>query len=335
MTDTGTVFTCADVPGWVSKGTDSAGVQWTVTQLSGWDEPPDSRASFAARANAGGSFDGPVYDDVRVVTWMGVLQAPTRAARQAAKLTLATLARVFRDGSDLLGRDEDGDRLVHGKRSPGWKIAPFGPLGLQYQAVVVCPDPYKYGPAVSVSSGLPTPGQGGLRAPLGVTTHMLSSGLPGTSGRMTLVNPGTDDAWPTFTITGPVLGGLSLTDVASGRRIVYAGDVPAGANLLIIDSAAGHAELNGADRTGLLTVKQWWPVPPSGLPSSSSGTLNGVTFVDNGDGTVTMSSPDLVDEGTDVLITQAVLATSLVQFATFGASGQAGTCTATVTPTYQ
>lgn len=265
MTDyTGTYFTVDGIDDWLSKGVDANGVRWTMTDLTGWDEPPDSRLAFTPRVAANGSFDAPVYDDVRVISWMGLLQAPDRATREAMKLTLARVARALRDGADLIGHDESGDFTVHAKRSPGWKIAPFGPLGLQYQAAVTCPDPYKYGPVVTETTNLPTPPPAGLAFPLFTTVGVLDFGLPGDTGQVTLFNPGTTDAFLTFTITGPVLGGFTLTDVSSGRQIAYAGDVATGAVVLIVDSATGRATLNGADRTGELTSKQWWSVPAGG-----------------------------------------------------------------------
>ena len=274
MTDyTGTYFTVDAVPDWLSKGVDINGVRWTMTGLTGWDEPPDARQAFTPRIAANGSFDAPVYDDTRTISWMGVLRAPDRATREAMKLTLASVARALRDGADLVGHDEDGDRTVHAKRSPGWKIAPFGPLGLQYQAVVACPDPYKYGPAVTQSTGLPTRPPAGLAFPLFTTVGVLDFGLPGTTGQVTLSNPGTTEAFLTFTITGPVLGGFNLTDVGSGRSITYAGDVPTGGTVLIVDSATGRATLNGADRSGELTTKQWWSVPAGGSSTIQFSTL--------------------------------------------------------------
>lgn len=268
----GTYFTCGAVPGWQSKGTDAAGVVWRMTSLAGWDEPPDSRETYVSRVGDG-SFDAPVFDDVRVVTWMGVLLAPDRATRQACKLTLTSLAAALKAGADLVGYDEDGPRTVHAKRSPGWKVAPFGPLGLQYQAVVKCPDPFKYGPTQTATTGLPTEGSGGLAFPLFGTTGKLEFGTPGNPGQVTLANPGTADAWPTFTITGPALGGIVLSDVATGREIVYTGDIPSSGVLLIVDSSSGRATLNGSDRTGQLTVKQWWPVPAGGSSTVQFSTL--------------------------------------------------------------
>ncbi|HET8589302.1 MAG TPA: hypothetical protein VFM01_06675 [Nakamurella sp.] len=268
----GTWFSCTAVPGWISKGIDANGVVWKMQNLTGWDEPPDSREIYTPRTTDG-SFDALVFDDTRTVSWMGLILAPDRATRQATKLTIGQLAAALKTGADLVGNDEDGPKTVHAKRSPGWKVAPFGPLGLQYQAVVRCVDPYKYGPARTSTTGLPTPGSGGLAFPLFGSTGRLEFGTRGNPGQVTLANPGTADAWPTFTITGPVLGGVVLTDVASGRQIVYTGDVPTSGVLLIIDAAAGRATLNGADRSGLLTVKQWWPVPADGSSTVQFSTL--------------------------------------------------------------
>lgn len=261
---TGTYFTCPAVPGWQSAGIDPIlGAKWIMRTLTGWDEPPDARTSFTPRANAGGSFDAPVYDGDRVVSWSGLVETLDVATREKVKLQLATLGRALRQGADFVGNDADGvPKTVHARRSTGWNVAPFGPCGIQYQAQIVCPDPSKYGPPMSVATGLPTASPAGLAFPLFGGTGKLEFGDPGLSGQVTLTNTGTDDAWPTFVVTGPVLGGVVLTDVSSGRRIVYAGDVADTGVLLVVDSAVGRASLNSSDRTGLLTVRQWTPVPP-------------------------------------------------------------------------
>lgn len=338
MTDyAGTYFTCDTVPGWQSRGVDSNGLRWAhVGDISGWDDPPDARSQFVARQQASGSFDAPVYDDNRVISFTGTVVAPTRALQRSAALILGRLARALRLGTNLTGHDEDGDKTVWGRRAPSWKMTSLGPLGWKYQVQIVCPDPYKYGPERTFTTGLPSPGSGGLVFPLFDGTGMLEFGTSGDSGRITLSNPGTDDAWPVFTVTGPVLGGLSITDVASGRQIVYAGDVPDGANLLIIDAQAGRATLNGADRTGELTVKQWFPVPSDGVDSGPGVLLDDAYLVDMGDGSVTLSSPDLDEVAPGIgATTDASAPTCVVQFATFGPAGQTGTLTATVRPTYQ
>jgi hypothetical protein len=46
--------------------------------------------------------------------------------------------------------------------------------------------------------------------------------------------------------------------------------------LLIVDSQSGRATLNGADRSGDLTSKQWWPVPRRGSSTVQFSTLGSV-----------------------------------------------------------
>lgn len=335
MTVLGTWFSCDAVPGWISKGTDANGVVWKMTGLTGWDEAPDSREIYTRRTGDG-SFDAPVFDDIRTITWMGLLQAPDRPTRQACKLILGQLAAALKAGADLVGNDEDGPKTVHAKRSPGWKIAPFGPLGLQYQAVVKCPDPYKYGPAQTSTTGLPAPGSSGLGFPLFGSTGFLEFGTAGDPGQVTLTNPGTADAWPTFTITGPVLGGVVITDIASGRQIVYSGDVPSSGVLLVVDSSVGRATLNGADRSGLLTVKQWFPVPAGtgSTPVGSAIPLAGAELIQLDAESAEITSPTLTNLGS-VGSVQQPTGGLVVQFSTLGAPNQTGSLSASVNPTYQ
>lgn len=250
------------VGAWSTSGVDADGALWKLwrNSITGWDEPPPVKGGATARSNADGSFDGPVYNDDRVVGWTGSVLAPDRIILAKAKATLSQVARALRAGADLVGHMDDGDYSVRAKRASGWNVAEMGWLGWQYQAVVTCADPYKYGLAVSAVTALPSPGPGGLVFPLFDGTGFLEFGASGNTGQVTLTNVGTAETYETFVVTGPVLGGLVITDVATGRRIVYADDVPM-SGVLTIDPTTGHADLNGADRTGRLTVKQWWNVP--------------------------------------------------------------------------
>jgi hypothetical protein len=129
-------------------------------------------------------------------------------------------------------------------------------------------DPVAYGPGQSATTGFAEAG-GGLEFPLftdGTTdVGYLDFGAPGTSGRVDLSNAGTAEFWPVFRIAGPTpLDGFEIVDVPSGRRIRYTGFVPAG-SVLEIDSATGSVILDAvADRSGLLTVREWTAVPAGG-----------------------------------------------------------------------
>lgn len=271
---TGTYFTIAGFDGWQSAGVDANGSRWVMNQdtLSGWFDPPNARESYVARVG-NGSFDAPVYDDDRVISWAGTVDAPDLSTRESVKLLLSRISRALRDGADVTGNDDDGiPKTVHSRRSGSWKIADLGLTSVQYQATVRCADPYRYGPAVTVTTGLATAGSGGLVYNLFDGTGKLEFGTVGATGRVSLANAGSQDAWPVYTITGPMLGGVSITDIGAGRQIVYVGDVPSGAKL-VIDTTTGRAKLNGSDRTGQLTVKQWSSVPPFGTATIQFATL--------------------------------------------------------------
>lgn len=244
----------------IGEQVDGAGI--TFNHLGGWYDGPGSRSNFTDRRQDHGSHDGRVYRTARVITISGFGYADTRAEvaqllhRLSKPLAEGQLGAVTVDDPDygppmtVMARLTDGPLI-------GWDD---DALAWTWQMQVTAPDPRKYAAAVSESTGLPTAGVGGLVFPLFDGTGKLEFGTPGDSGQVSLSNPGTADTYLTFEIAGPVLGGVALTDVASGRQIVYGGDVPSSGVLLVIDSALGRASLNGSDRTGELTVKQWWAV---------------------------------------------------------------------------
>jgi len=141
---------------------------------------------------------------------------------------------------------------------------------------VVAPDPRKYGPEVSVSSGLPTSGTG-LTYPI---TYPISYGTPGDPGRVTVENPGTVETFSTFEVSGGLTGGFELKDISSGRRLRLERDVPLGSSVFL-NARTGRAYLDvpANDVTGFLTVREWWSVPAGvsqDVQFSALGVVSGV-----------------------------------------------------------
>lgn len=126
------------------------------------------------------------------------------------------------------------------------------------------PDPVGYGDELGTWTGFPLM-VGGLEFDLftddeGVDTGYLEFGESGGTGRVALVNDGTADSWPRYRVAGPVVDGFEILDVPSGRRLRFEGDVAAG-SAVSIDTATGVVLLDDvADRSGLLTVREWIPV---------------------------------------------------------------------------
>lgn len=84
-----------------------------------------------------------------------------------------------------------------------------------------------------------------------------ASGVSSSSGQ--LWNSGNTPAWPLVTIPGPITGPFTVQ--IAGGYVTYSGALQA-SDTLVIDYSTGLATLNGtADRTTLLTSRQFMPVP--------------------------------------------------------------------------
>lgn len=89
----------------------------------------------------------------------------------------------------------------------------------------------------------------------------LNFGVPGSDGTVTLTNVGTADTTVKAIAFGPAPEGFTITEVETGRRLVYVGAVPAGQELAI-DGKDGSVLLEGyAERSALLTVREWFTLP--------------------------------------------------------------------------
>jgi hypothetical protein len=238
-------------------GVDDGTVGVVFDTLTGWYSGPGSRSNFTDRPSAHGSFDGPVYRTARVVTASGWAYANSRAAVMAALHKMTGVLAEGQSGEVVVDDPDYGKLSITARLTDGPLIAPFNEVHWTWQFQLTAPDPHKYGATVSAVTALASAGATGLAFPLYGGTGKREYGSAGASGQATVSNPGTADATLLFTVTGPLYGGFAITDTATGNRVVYAGDVPAGA-VLIIDCATGRARLNGADRA--LQVAQWWTV---------------------------------------------------------------------------
>lgn len=238
-----------------------------IRNLAGWDELPDVRLDAPSRLQGHGRFDTAVWADERVVTLSGQIVSPDRDA------LLQQLSAVLTWPSGP-GRAEDlvvtraGRTLTAGARLTAFKTPSDAdwsmgkvPFAIEWR----CRDPLRYGEPESVTTLFPTL-RGGLEYFLytdgAVDTGFLEYGEASDTGRVTITNPGTADTWPVFQVDGEIdQYGFDIAVVDTDQRIRFAGPVSAGSSL-VIDSASGSAVIDGtADRGGLLTARDWFPVP--------------------------------------------------------------------------
>jgi hypothetical protein len=236
---------------------------YRVADISGWEDLPGARVDDVARANSHGSFDAPVWSSARTVTVEGY--TIDSDARDQLLLDLAS-------GMTLGGDDDPGQlavtfsgrtltanaRLTRSSRTLKlWGVGHFGWIAEWW-----CADPFRYGSAVTGTTGLPED-TGGLEFPL-FADGFLDFGDLGAPGRITMDNPGTAPAYPVYTVTGPVPAGFELRHVESGRRLRWGSAVPTGSEITLDCRTATASFDDSPGWDGELTKRQWHTIPAGG-----------------------------------------------------------------------
>ncbi|MDJ0323164.1 hypothetical protein QMG61_05225 [Cryobacterium sp. PH31-AA6] len=139
---------------------------------------------------------------------------------------------------------------------------------------MVAPDANRYGPAASVSTGLPTSG-GGIAYPI---VYPISYGTPGNPGRVITENPGDEDTYSLLEVTGGLGGGFELTEGQTGQALRFERVIPLGSTVFL-NPRTGRAYLDtpGNDVSGFLTRREWWSVPAQGSREIQFASIGVVT----------------------------------------------------------
>lgn len=235
-----------------------------VTDIEGWTKGAAVRREKIERLNAHGSFSVRGWKDERLVSVSGALFA---SSRSEAAAFVDEVNAFIADGTAGELAVDDAD---HGLRRAGvYLLEPEvtwnGGKDVQFTLDMVAPDPRKYGDVAAASTGGPEDG-GGLVYDLGTSVDapgVLDYGLPGSTGIVEVFNAGTAEALPrAFRVAG-YTPGFTVTELGTGRRLVYVGTVPFGSEL-VMNPADGTVRLDGSDRGQLLTVRQWVATPAGG-----------------------------------------------------------------------
>ena len=251
-----------------SGALDANGVSWLFSGTKGWFDGPPVKGGKTDRPQGHGTFAERQFRDGRPITVTGSVHAPSRALASSAQMTLTALLAGGEFDAFTVDDEDQGvlsaQVQIEGQPLVDW----YTPLDIDYQLTLYAPDPLRYGAPVQVTTGFPVLA-GGLEYDLftdGTTdTGFLEFGAASTTGRLIVANPGNADVWPLFEVTGPVpVEGLEIVLVGTGERLRYVGGVSTG-SVLALDGATGAVVIDGyADRSGLLTIRDWTPVAPGG-----------------------------------------------------------------------
>jgi hypothetical protein len=241
---------------------DGFGDGFHLRRLIGWYDAAPTKYEAEDRGQGHGTHrPGTVYRGARVVTVEGSWSGRTivdayRARRQVAALPAGeTLFSV----TDPLDTTSVMGSLAKAPQVDDEIIEPF----FTFAYDLVTHDPFRYGPWVPSSSGVPTPSSG-LTWPLGSAPSGLywDWGTEGVSGRVPVSNDGTADTYSTFEVTGGLGGGFLLTWVPTGAEIRFTRPIPDG-SIVYLNPRTGRASIDGqSDVSGFLVKSEWWPIEP-------------------------------------------------------------------------
>ncbi len=245
-----------------------SGTAYRWLELTGLEDLPGIDSGNVSRPARHGSWPGIAYAQERTITWSSQVSTEpidfgtaVRALRQATALSSDDV------DAPLVIRTKGGEeRLAYGRirnrAIPNEKDAGIG----RVKATIawVCADPRLYS-VDEHDTEIPQPSGGsGLTYPL---IYPLDWGAGGESGSRLILNDGDTPSSPRIEITGPCTT-PAVTLVASGRTIELDLTIGSG-ETVVIDTAAGTIEIDGADRLYALTARS---VPPElfELPSGTT-----------------------------------------------------------------
>ncbi|MCA1191611.1 phage tail family protein [Saccharopolyspora sp. 6V] len=252
---------------------DEFGCEWIWTNLEGWWGTPGIRSETSDRPSGDGVFAGPAHRAGRVITLETVVTAPDEVqlayARERYAGWCADLSTFYELRVDELTTPKTAAVRLDGEILPTPRTGYSDTISVQ----LLAPDARRYGAWSSASTGMATPGTGGIdsSAPgIDSSSPGIDAGTPGSTGIARALNPGTAPVSPLFTLTGP-LTRPTVVHVETGSVLTYSGTLAAN-ELLVINADVfpqrgypGREVLLGgtARRRDLLARDGPWPEIPA------------------------------------------------------------------------
>jgi hypothetical protein len=234
----------APVIGQVAPG----GQHVKLGKLEGWWDAPSSSGTATQKVNGHGAFLGPAFYGPRVV----IAEARVDGFSPADSLAVARqlMSSLSVDALTRLSVTDDlGATLTADVRQEGDPILVRSGNRMVVSLSMLAPDPRRYGPWQSISTGLPV-ASGGFTLP--VTLPIIMNGT-GAVGAVSVTNEGDMEAPLVFTVAGPCPP-FSISD-QFGNQLSYWEDVPEG-RTVDIDTDARVVLLDG---TANRVVTGTWP----------------------------------------------------------------------------
>lgn len=231
-----------------------------LDDVEGWDGSPGLRHDDVPRLWSHGSFAQRGWREPLLLNVIGEARAASESAADTLKRQIVAVAANGLDYALTIQDTAAPTMTVHGYRTSPVKTAWLNDVTLSYRFEVLCTDPRKYGETLTDSTGIPVAG-GGLSHPLHEAGY-LDYGDTGYPGTASLTNRGTADTATKHTIVGAIPNGFTITELTTGRRLIYTAPIVAG-QTLTLDADDGTVMLDGyANRSTFLTRREWTRLEP-------------------------------------------------------------------------
>lgn len=266
---------------------EASGLVWEFKSIDGWINGPGVNVDQTQRVVDHGQFFQRGHRTGKTITIVGFIKGTRALIAEGIDRLNAVLADgelgLFQFTDVNLGLRWANVQLL------GQPVIPWdGSPTVKYQLQLLAPDAYKYGLTSSASTPFgAAPVGAGLVHPLH-SGPSLDYGAQGSTGVVTVANPGTADAPVKFSVTGPTpAAGFYIIDPTTGKTITYLGAVVPAGSTIVFDASDGSVLIDGyADRLGD-TIVQAWPV----VPAHSSRDYQ---FVPNGAATASVLTAECI-----------------------------------------
>lgn len=222
---------------------DYAGVDWIVTEVTGWGASA-STTSATERSGADGAWQTQGYRASKTIGISGVLIAPSAAA---AVLALDRLyAAVSLDDFRVVFDEHGLQRYVVARRSGEIDIAQILNR-VTFSVSLIMGDPFKYSELEHFASANMLEITGGLSVPSAGLTAPLSVPAVVTLNEILAVNAGNHRSHTRIMLYGPASNPLIINETTG--EMLKINLIVSGGSVLEIDSLKKSVKYNGTDRT--------------------------------------------------------------------------------------
>lgn len=241
-----------------NTGLDSNGVEWLISEESGWYSTAGIKTTRSEKSSALGVIRMQEWKGGRSIAFNGTIAAPTQTLLRRAIDSLLGVCPQPDQLYTLSVTDESGVTYTANVSIDGQILTKAqSALSVTFSLQLFAPDPRRFGASHTATVRQGTSATGGVTYPV---AYPVNYGTPGTTGATVITNNGTAYTDLVFTLYGPLINPV-IRCATTGDMISYTGTIPTGA-FVVIDTAAGSCLYGGTQNyRAFLAPNGWFTLP--------------------------------------------------------------------------